>query len=479
MKIFLLDSPSWPLFDPRMHTHLGLMYLAGSLRAAGFTDVMVKDCHQVTSPDPSNRNGLIIHQDKLEPCDVLGLSATTANVHWGQQLAKAWPAKVKVLGGTHVTHIFHGPHGKFKQKKYFEGFDYLMVGEAEEAFVDFCRAVDSGREPVAAHVPNLRRFGPLGCEATGERAQPDVTQLFGPAFDLWEAGFRKGALAGPTARASKASEMMTASLDTARGCPYACTFCADARTKLREETLAQIEAEVKQLAELGVQAIRVQDDTYTIKAERAKAIADILHAYGMVWRGTTRVNLVDSSLFRYLASKGCTELGFGIEHGSAKMLKLMAKGTTPQKNEIGVKQAQDAGIIPRSFLMIGFPGETEETIAELEEWVLRVRPGAVTMSLFTPYPGSDVWNNPVKYGVAIPDNAFDRFWQLGNDNDPNSLVLDLPTISKERLFYHRQRLIKLFSEEIGSLDRARLHGNVGTFGPQVLNGGLNSDCVVG
>src|SRR5438045_3292375 len=102
-KVCLLDSPSWLLFSPRQFLHLGILYLAGSLRAAGH-DVQVLDCHQVTSWNPETKS-LEIHREKLIPCDVLGISATTANVHWGKQLAKAWPAKVKVLGGSHATYI--------------------------------------------------------------------------------------------------------------------------------------------------------------------------------------------------------------------------------------------------------------------------------------------------------------------------------------------------------------------------------------
>jgi radical SAM superfamily enzyme YgiQ (UPF0313 family) len=185
----------------------------------------------------------------------------------------------------------------------------------------------------------------------------------------------------------------------------------------------------------------------------------------MKWRACTRVNLKNPKLFEYMAARGCTELAFGIEHGSARMLKLMNKGTTPEANEIGLKIAQDAGIIGRAYLMIGFPGENEESIAELEEWVLRVKPDAVILSLFQPFPGSDVWNHPERYGVELPDGAFDKFWQLGGDNDPEMMVLKLPTISKAALFYHKQRLVKVFESEIGRLDRTQVLGNIGTFGP--------------
>lgn len=216
-KVLLLDSPSWRLFKPQLHCHLGILYLAGSLRDAGH-DVKVLDCHKVTSWDGSN---LILHKDMMEPCDVLGVSATTANVNWGAEMAAAWPAKYKVLGGTHVTHIMEGPHERFKQKHYFQGWDYLMWGECEHAFIDFCNAVDKGIDPRRANVPGLIWWNEFGIQKMPKPNEPDVTKLAQPAFDLWESGFEKGGLSSASVRGRSfnASEMMSASLYTARGCP--------------------------------------------------------------------------------------------------------------------------------------------------------------------------------------------------------------------------------------------------------------------
>src|SRR5437899_1398794 len=127
--VCLLDSPSWLLFNPRSFLHLGILYLAASLRRADHS-VTVVDCHAVTSWDAEKKE-LVIHTDKLEECDVVGISATTANVHWGKQLAAAWPAKYRVLGGSHANYILDGPHERFKRPHYFTGFDYIMVGECE------------------------------------------------------------------------------------------------------------------------------------------------------------------------------------------------------------------------------------------------------------------------------------------------------------------------------------------------------------
>jgi radical SAM superfamily enzyme YgiQ (UPF0313 family) len=447
--VLLLDSPSWRLFDPRLHIHLGILYLANSLRKAGH-DVKVKDCHKVTGWDGEK---LILHTDLMEECDVLGVSATTANANWGAEMAAPWPARYKVLGGTHVNHIIEGPHERFKTKKYFPVFDYLMYGECEEAFVDFCNWVDADHVSHPWHIPGLVWFNEFGIQRNAKPHDPDVTTL-APAFDLWETGFEAGGLSSPSmGHKFDANNLLTASLYTARGCPYGCTFCADARTKLREETLEQIEAEVKQLCDLGIRALRLQDDTFTIREERCRKIADIFAKYGMHWRANTRVNLRNQALFDYMAERGCTELTFGIEHGSAKMLKLMAKGTTPEANELGINCCKKAGMIAKAFLILGFPGETEETIQEMEEWVLRVRPDLISLSLFQPFPGCDVFNHPERFNVVLPDDAFHRFWQVGGEEGSDMQVLDLPTISKERLFFHRRRLLELFEREICKMDR--------------------------
>lgn len=456
-KVCILDSPSWLLFNPRQFLHLGILYLAGSLRAAGH-DVTVIDCHEVTSWDAENHK-LIIHHDKLEPCDILGVSATTANVHWGKELAKSWPAKVKVLGGSHATYILRGPHERFKTPEYFDGFDYILLEEAEETFVRFC---NGERETC----PNLCWFGSDRLHRNPPGALPNVEQLPGPAFDLWPSKFFGGGLStNGYDRKLDLNESMTASVFWARGCPYGCRFCADARTKIREESLEQVESQLRVLATLGVRCVRIQDDVLTLRDSRCRELCDLLSAYGMKWRGNTRVNLTNPDLFKYMASHGCVELGFGVEHGSAKMLKLMQKGTTPEKNTEGIKMCQDAGMVAKAFLMLGFPGETLETVEEMKEWILETKPSACSWCLFQPFPGSDVWNNPDRYQVKLPENAFDRFWQQGLEGTEDELVLDLPTISKQDLLRSRREIGSLIDREIGHRDRRRVDtGGLGGMG---------------
>jgi len=101
-------------------------------------------------------------------------------------------------------------------------------------------------------------------------------------------------------------------------------------------------------------------------------------------------------------------------------------------------------------LLLGFPGETFETIDEMQSWLDTCRPSAASLHMFQPYPGSQVWNTPERFGVDVPDEkAFSQMWEL-NDDDPKTLVLNLPSMSKDELFMSRTKLHKWIVENIST-----------------------------
>jgi anaerobic magnesium-protoporphyrin IX monomethyl ester cyclase len=443
-KVILAGGPSFALFNPSLHASLGILYLAASLREAGH-EVKIIDCHKISTFD-TETNRLRVDPDKMEPCDILGVSIVTPNAEFGGQLAAAWPAKVKVAGGPHVTYIIEGPHAQFKQKKYFEGFDFLMTGECEESFVQFANSWDAGGD--LTKIAGVARFGPFGMQHNPSAQLPDVLNLKTPAYDLWE-NYSTGGLqvASVHGRSVTETERTMGSLYTGRGCPYGCHFCADARTKLREESFDQVEAEVKALAEIGVTALRIWDDVITLKEKRCRDMADIFSNYGMLWRAYSRVNLTNPDLFKYLAARGCVEMAFGVEHGSDRMLKAMNKGSTSKSNTRGIKICQDAGITARAYLLIGFPGETWESIQEMQDWLDECRPDAASLHIFQPYPGSGVWNTPEKFGVEISADSFSAMWELDPEN-PDTCTLTIPTMTKAELHKGRKMVHDWITENI-------------------------------
>lgn len=437
--VVLIDSPAWFLNDPRTYFNLGIVYLASVLRSRGH-EVKLMFAHEVTSWDAAQRK-MVVHREKMPKCEYLGVSSTTPQIQWACEMAAAWPADCKILGGSHATFIMNGPYAEYRQAKYFRGFDYILCGECEESLPRF---IEKSRRGVpGAWMVGDHAMLPLGAEEVPRL--PDVKELPLPAFSMLE-----GRLPQLTLRHDgNVKGHKTAFVMSSRGCPYDCAFCADARTPIRDHTLGQVEEQFKVLASMGVTAVRFNDDTFNVKKQRAMQVVELADQYGILWRATVRANpsLCTKELFNHFYNHGCRELQFGVEHASESVLRNMTKRTTPADNEYAIKQAQDCGMAAHAFLIIGFPGETLESIDEMREWVLRVRPDSVAIHMFQPLPGSEVWNHPECFGVSIrkADLGFENMWEFFWGDEDLQLSIDLPTISRKDLLKAHRELAELFS----------------------------------
>ena len=196
---------------------------------------------------------------------------------------------------------------------------------------------------------------------------------------------------------------------TTRGCPWPCTFC-DSRgvwtRQIRYRTPENIVQEMKQLYEqFGVRDFYFWDDTFTPYRKHAVRVFDAMiqefQANGrpITWQATTRCDCVDDELAVLMKQSGCRLITFGVETGSPSMMEILRKGITHEK----VFSAQDvmrkADIIWDAFFMIGFPDDTPETIEETMALIRRLECRAVGISIFTPYPGLEIYERAKSYGL--------------------------------------------------------------------------------
>ena len=81
----------------------------------------------------------------------------------------------------------------------------------------------------------------------------------------------------------------------------------------------------------------------------------------VLWGCNARVDKPhEKTFFDTLFKSGCTMLRLGIESGSQNVLNLMKKGTMVRNYVSYIRNAAKAGIRVHAYLMLGFPGETEE-----------------------------------------------------------------------------------------------------------------------
>jgi radical SAM superfamily enzyme YgiQ (UPF0313 family) len=109
---------------------------------------------------------------------------------------------------------------------------------------------------------------------------------------------------------------------------------------------------------------------------------------GVHWGGTSHASLVKPDLLKLLYDSGCSQLLYGYESFSNRILKNLGKGTSVAQNEKSLRLTMESGIRPIPNQMIGFPDEFFDSIRDsLAAWD---RMGIEVVPFFsTPYPGSE------------------------------------------------------------------------------------------
>src|SRR5438445_13559259 len=121
---------------------------------------------------------------------------------------------------------------------------------------------------------------------------------------------------------------------------------------------------MRAIAALGYVHIWVSAELFTLTYKRtfelAKAIEDA--RLPLTWECLSRVTHVDQHLFEQMHRAGCKRIFFGIESGDERVLKEMKKGITPDQARAAVEACVASGIKAAGFFMVGYIGETTDSL---------------------------------------------------------------------------------------------------------------------
>ncbi len=180
----------------------------------------------------------------------------------------------------------------------------------------------------------------------------------------------------------------SAYIKIAEGCDHPCGFCIipQLRGKFRSRRFASVVAEAEQLVRQGVREITLigQDTTcYGEDLGMKDGLADLLDALarieGLKWLRFLYAypNKVTTKLLETMARHETIAkyLDVPLQHASASVLKRMKRGGS---GEIFLKMLEKArrivpDLVVRTTFIVGFPGETAEEFAELEQFVREAR----------------------------------------------------------------------------------------------------------
>jgi radical SAM superfamily enzyme YgiQ (UPF0313 family) len=166
--------------------------------------------------------------------------------------------------------------------------------------------------------------------------------------------------------------------ESVRGCPFRCEFCdypyLMGNKNFRMKSAEMIFSEWQELFELGVRHIDALDSLFTVPRKRAIRLAELLIESGLAseltWACYARVTeLADRSFTELMKQAGCRYIFLGVESGSQVILDNMKKLTNVAGNAAAIDHCNDVGIYTSSGILVGFPGETAETIDETKQFL--------------------------------------------------------------------------------------------------------------
>ena len=223
-----------------------------------------------------------------------------------------------------------------------------------------------------------------------------------------------------------------------RGCTAGCKFCikhVSYNYSVRLRSAENVMAELWSLKKLGINDVMMYADLFTVNRQQVMDICNAMidEKIDMKWMCNSRTDYVDEEMLQTMAKAGCHMISWGIESGSAEILKRVRKGTNPDKAKQALAWARKAGIKNFGYFIIGLPGETEETIQETIAFSKKLPLNVAIFHIAAPYPGTPFFFEVTKNGWFRPGTNWEQV-----DMD-KSTVLDYEHLSAERLNYWQKR----------------------------------------
>ena len=121
------------------------------------------------------------------------------------------------------------------------------------------------------------------------------------------------------------------------------------------------------------------------------------------WSCELHVNLVDDDILQTLRRAGCYRVQVGIESGSDRILRAMRKGFTVDRALAACRAIRNAGLELHAFFMVGFPQETQATLAETLDVMRCIHASRILYSIFAPYPGTEAFEHCRQHNLIEAD----------------------------------------------------------------------------
>jgi anaerobic magnesium-protoporphyrin IX monomethyl ester cyclase len=381
------------------------LYLAGYLEKHGFRTEIV-DSHEKSTDANFN---IIMREIREKDPRYIGLAAFVTDYDVILDIAKA----IKEHSDSKI--IVGNAHPSLSPEDYlFEGspFDVVVRGEGELTLKQFLLEYKVNSDN--SHIKGIAYLEKGEIKITANRELMDLSECGMPAYHKLDMNW----YAKPSKHLIRRLTTSCAVIYTGRGCPFNCGFCAsnsvwqaNDRTKenpvVRKRPVSDVIEELRILQDkYRFDFFYILDDTFGIQEKDILSFCTAYKKSGlkMLWGAETRVSCIkNEKIIKEMKEAGCIQLDYGVETGSAKLLKIVNKGITIEQTVRAFSLCRKNGIRTLANILINLPEETEEDLALTHDLLARIKPTWTSVGVTQPYPGTKFYKNYIKAGITKED----------------------------------------------------------------------------
>jgi len=324
----------------------------------------------------------------------------------------------------------------------------VLRGEAEGSLPDLADALEGRRELGQIHGLSFSDRG-LHRHLPDRAPESDLDALPDPlsALDAFDAAVYGAAdLAVP------------AGLLASRGCPAACTFCANNVTgrKFRFHSPERVAGEVRRLVrDYHRPAFSFFDDSFAVGRARIEGLCRALDAVGGAhWTCTAHPAHLDRDVLAAMQRAGCGGVDIGLESGDPDMLAAIGKGVTTERVLRVLAWAQELGMHTVVNLMVGWPDESEAQLEATLAFLEQAAPLAGAFNargVLVPHPATALYeHHHARFGftdwwLRDPPILYEPFPQTWSPDEIRRAYASDAALERN-FFHHSPRRLALMSE---------------------------------
>ena len=401
-----------------------LAYLAAVAERCGLT-VDIVDC--IAEGISWKRFEGILQACRPRYCFSNIISVTYTNDLRALRIAKESLGAVTVGMGPHIT---DRPGPTLRDA---DGLDFVITHEAEASLEELLKVLEAERRPAIERLQAIKGIGFIpGRLQAGARMDPVVTEQRPFIADLDSLPRPRHDLL-PLRKYWAPFLGHYTFVEASRGCAYRCIFCRQAvmwQWKYRKRSGKALAEEALYVHSLGVDNILFHADTFTLDRGLVEELCDELIARGAPFRWACNTHVLSlfnaPDLIPKMKAAGCWMIAVGIESGNDEILKTIKKQITVAQAREVVQRIHQAGIQAWGYFVLGFPGETPQTMQQTIDLALSLPLHIAKFDIAAPYPGTEFYRYAKAQGYLRAE-SYEEFDQNA------SPIVEYPNLSREQI----------------------------------------------